>query len=43
MRQGIEQGLVDLVVSGDITAQRAAEKLGISKEALEEKLLMVHK
>ncbi len=43
MELGLEQGkirtLIDLVLSGDITAEKAAEKLGISKEAFEEQML----
>ncbi len=40
--QGLEQGkvsvLIDLVLSGDISVQKAAEKLGISKEDFEERM-----
>ncbi len=43
--EGREEGrkttLVELVLSGDITVQRAAEKLGISKEDFEKQMMAV--
>ena len=39
--QGRVTMLIDLVLSNDITVEKAAEKLGISKEAFEEQMLSV--
>ncbi len=42
LEQGLEQGkvsmLIDLVLSGDISVQKAAEKLEISKEEFEKRM-----
>ncbi len=43
LEQGLEQGkvsmLIDLVISGDISVQKAADKLGITTEAVEKRML----
>ncbi len=39
LKQGKVSTLIDLVLSGDISVQKAAEKLGVSKEDFEEQML----